>query len=63
MFSAFVRAVTDAQAEVKEFADLMRDEESKAVFAQADKSREDNPFGIKTWMHKDHPDWFKTAKE
>ncbi|PHH85245.1 hypothetical protein CDD83_709 [Cordyceps sp. RAO-2017] len=63
MFYAFMKAVNDAQAEVKEFTDLMKDEESTQVFAQADKSREDNPFGIKPWKHKDHPDWFKMDKE
>ncbi|KJZ76216.1 hypothetical protein HIM_04298 [Hirsutella minnesotensis 3608] len=63
MFNAFMKAVNEAQAEVKEFTDLMRDEESKQVFAQADKSREENPFGIKPWRHKDNPDWFKMDKD
>lgn len=57
MFNAFIKAVDDAQSGVKEFAELMRDEETKQVFARADKSREENPFGILPWRHKDHPDW------
>ncbi|ODA78447.1 hypothetical protein RJ55_05828 [Drechmeria coniospora] len=63
MYIAFVKAISDAQADVKEFADLMRNEESKKVFALADKSREDNPFGIKLWRHADHPDWFNMDNE
>lgn len=58
MFAAFMKSVEDAQADVKEFTDLMRDETTKEVFAQADKSREQNPMGITPWRHKDHPDWF-----
>ncbi|KAJ6439934.1 glutamate-rich WD repeat containing protein 1 [Purpureocillium lavendulum] len=63
MFSSFVKAVTNAQNEVKEFADLMRDKESKRALAMADKSREENPFGIKPWKHMDHPDWFTMDKD
>ncbi|PFH63288.1 hypothetical protein XA68_14940 [Ophiocordyceps unilateralis] len=63
MFHAFMKAVNDTQAEINEFTELMRDEESKQVFAQADKSREDNPFGIKPWRHKDHPDWYTADKD
>ncbi|RDA94563.1 hypothetical protein CP533_2716 [Ophiocordyceps camponoti-saundersi (nom. inval.)] len=49
MFHAFMKAVNDTQAEIKEFTELMRDEESKQVFAQAEKSREENPFGIRPY--------------
>ncbi|UNI17272.1 hypothetical protein JDV02_003629 [Purpureocillium takamizusanense] len=63
MFTSFVKAVADAQTEVKDFTDLMRDEESKKAMAMADKSREENPFGIKPWRHKDHPDWFDMDKD
>ncbi|KAG8424214.1 hypothetical protein J3458_001034 [Metarhizium acridum] len=63
MFNAFVKAVSDAQMDVKEFTELMRDETTKQVFAQAEKSRQDNPLGIKQWRHKDHPDWFKMDKD
>ncbi|KHO01152.1 uncharacterized protein MAM_00153 [Metarhizium album ARSEF 1941] len=63
MFNAFVKAVSDAQMEVKEFTDLMRDETNRQVFAQAEKSRQDNPIGIMPWRHKDHPDWFKMDKD
>ncbi|TWU78044.1 hypothetical protein ED733_006714 [Metarhizium rileyi] len=41
MFNAFVKAVGDAQMDVKEFTELMRDETSKQVFAQVQKSRMD----------------------
>lgn len=58
MFAAFMKSVNDAQADVKEFTELMRDDASKEVFAQAQKSREQNPAGVKPWRHKDHPDWF-----
>ncbi|KAK8922329.1 hypothetical protein VCV18_006383 [Metarhizium anisopliae] len=63
MFNAFVKAVSDAQMDVKEFTELMRDETTKQVFAQAEKSRQDNPLGIKQWRHKDHPNWFKMDKD
>lgn len=63
MYAAFMKAVADAQGNVKEFADIMRDEKSKEVFTMADKSREENPFGIKPWRHKDHPNWFNMDKE
>ncbi|KAH7140711.1 hypothetical protein EDB81DRAFT_62640 [Dactylonectria macrodidyma] len=58
MFAAFMKAINDAQANVKEFTELMRDDTSRAVFAQAAKSREENPMGITPWRHKDYPDWF-----
>ncbi|KFG82437.1 hypothetical protein MANI_028352 [Metarhizium anisopliae] len=56
-------SLSDAQMDVKEFTELMRDETTKQVFAQAEKSRQDNPLGIKQWRHKDHPDWFKMDKD
>lgn len=59
MFAAFMKAVNDAQANVKEFTELMRDDISKDVFDQAAKSREANPMGITPWRHRDHPDWFR----
>jgi hypothetical protein len=37
----------------------MTEEESIKVFAQARKSREENPSGIKPWLVADHPDWFR----
>ncbi|KAK5994590.1 hypothetical protein PT974_05069 [Cladobotryum mycophilum] len=63
MFAAFMKAVAEAQAEVREFAELMRDDTSKEVFARADKSRQENPLGIRPWKHKDHPDWFNMDKD
>ncbi|KAK9441212.1 uncharacterized protein VB005_05848 [Metarhizium brunneum] len=56
-------SLSDAQMDVKDFTELMRDETTKQVFAQAEKSRQDNPLGIKQWRHKDHPDWFKMDKD
>ncbi|KAF7559434.1 hypothetical protein G7046_g4718 [Stylonectria norvegica] len=63
MFAAFMRSVSDAQAEVKEFTDLMRDDTSQQVLALAEKSRENDPMGIKPWRHKDHPSWFRLDKD
>ncbi|KFA52773.1 hypothetical protein S40293_00852 [Stachybotrys chartarum IBT 40293] len=59
MFSAFMKAVNDAQSNVAEFRDLMRAESSKEVFVHAEKSRQEDPLGIKPWRHSHHPDWFK----
>lgn len=58
MFAAFMKSVNEAQAEIKEFTELMRDETSKEVFTHASKSREQNPAGIVPWKHAEHPDWF-----
>jgi hypothetical protein len=58
MFAAFMKAVNDAQIGVREFTEMMRDAESRAILAHANKSREENPLGIQSWRHKDHPDWF-----
>lgn len=63
MFSAFMKAVENAQADVKEFTDLMKDEISTEVFDQANKSRQENPLGIVPWRHKDYPDWFTLDAE
>lgn len=63
MFSAFMKAVESAQADVKDFTDLMRDDASQEVFAQANKSQQGNPLGIKPWRHKDYPDWFTMDTE
>ncbi|CAM1510181.1 Fc.00g005160.m01.CDS01 [Cosmosporella sp. VM-42] len=63
MFAAFMKAVQNAQADVKEFTELMRDDTSKEVFAQVQKSQEQNPMGIKPWRHTDHPDWFSVDQK
>jgi hypothetical protein len=60
MYAAFTKSVNDAQADVTEFTEAMRDQETKEIFAQVQKSRQQDPMGIKTWRHKDHPDWFNT---
>ena len=57
-FQVFKQSIDDARGNVVEFTELMRDEKSKAVLDRAEKSRADNPIGIKPWKHKDHPDWF-----
>ena len=59
MFAAFMKSVNDEQASVNQFTELMRDDTSKEVFAQAAKSRDQKPMGITPWRHKDHPDWFR----
>ncbi|KAG6035490.1 hypothetical protein E4U41_006065 [Claviceps citrina] len=63
LFNSFVKAVNDAQSDIREFTELMRDETSKQIFAHVEKSRQENPLGIRPWRHKDHPDWFKMDKE
>ncbi|KAH7041556.1 uncharacterized protein B0I36DRAFT_313019 [Microdochium trichocladiopsis] len=58
VFSTFKTAVTDAQTEIRDFAELYNSEESRKVLEQAQKSREAEPKGIKPWRHKDDPNWF-----
>ncbi|CAH0044110.1 unnamed protein product [Clonostachys solani] len=58
MFSLFMKAVSEAQEDVRDFTDQMHDEETKAVFDRAKKSEQEDPKGIKPWRHKDHPDWY-----
>jgi hypothetical protein len=59
MFKAFMKAVNDSQANIKEFEGLMNDDASKEIFEQVKKSRAEQPQGIKPWSYKDDPDWFK----
>ncbi|CAG1986468.1 unnamed protein product [Fusarium graminearum] len=49
MFAAFMNSVTEAQANIKEVTDLMRDEKSREVFAQARKRKAEEPEGIESW--------------
>ncbi|PTB38271.1 uncharacterized protein TrAFT101_011627 [Trichoderma asperellum] len=63
MYAAFMKSVNDAQASIKDFTELMKDDTSKAVFDRADKSKEANPLGIVPWKHKDYPDWFVMDKD
>lgn len=58
LYNAFMKAVTDAQADITDFTELVRDDESKAIFAQALKSQQEDPTDIKSWRHKDHPSWY-----
>ncbi|EXK30148.1 hypothetical protein BFJ63_vAg6344 [Fusarium oxysporum f. sp. narcissi] len=63
MFAAFMNSVNEAQANIKEVTDLMRDEKSREIFAQAKKRKEEEPTNIKTWEYYDHPDWFRMDEE
>ncbi|KAM5353909.1 hypothetical protein ACJ41O_000559 [Fusarium nematophilum] len=63
MFAAFMKSVNEAQGNVKEFTDLMRDDFTKEVFAQVKKREEEEPEGIVPWRHQDHPDWFTMDKK
>ncbi|KAM0348643.1 hypothetical protein ACHAPU_004078 [Fusarium lateritium] len=63
MFAAFMTSVNEAQANIKEVTDLMRDETSQEVFAQAQKRREEEPQGIKTWEYYDDPNWFRLDED
>lgn len=58
LYNAFMKAVTDAQADITNFTELMREDETKAVFAQATKSQQQDSTDIKPWRHKDHPGWY-----
>ncbi|KAH7308107.1 hypothetical protein B0I35DRAFT_442888 [Stachybotrys elegans] len=63
IYGAFMKAVTDGRAEVAEFTELMRADASKQALAEAARSRQQDPIGIKPWRHKDHPDWFKLEEK
>ncbi|KAM0249787.1 hypothetical protein ACHAP5_002656 [Fusarium lateritium] len=63
MFAAFMTSVNEAQANIKEVTELMRDETSQEVFAHANKRREEEPLGIKTWEYYDDPNWFRMDDE
>ncbi|KAF4963321.1 hypothetical protein FSARC_8652 [Fusarium sarcochroum] len=63
MFATFMNSVNEAQANIKEVTDLMREDASGEVFAHAKKRREEEPTGIKTWEYYDHPDWFRMDEE
>ena len=57
-----MKAVQEAQADLSDFIELMRHEDSKAVLAKAKESREQDPEGIKQWDYTEHPDWFDGKK-
>ncbi|KOS21124.1 hypothetical protein ESCO_004389 [Escovopsis weberi] len=63
MFATFMKALNEAQTQIQEFAELMRDDVSKEVFARAERSRQENPAGIRPWRHKDHPNWFNLDEQ
>ncbi|CAG8955228.1 hypothetical protein HYFRA_00007244 [Hymenoscyphus fraxineus] len=58
LFREFTESTRVGTKEVQEFKHLMGDEETKKVFAQARKSRAENPDNIKPWRAMDHPDAF-----
>lgn len=58
MFQEFTKSVHQARADVKTFTDRMRSDETRAIFAQAEQSAEQDPLGIKPWRHREDPDWF-----
>ena len=58
LYDIVMKGVADAQADITEFTKSMRDEESKAIFAQALKSQQEASTDIKPWRHKDHPGWY-----
>lgn len=58
LYGAFVKAANDAQSSITDFTGLMQEEQTKAILAQALKSEQEDPKGIKPWRYKDHPDWF-----
>ena len=53
-----MKAVNDAQADITDFSEMMREEESRAVFVQAQKSHQEDSTDVKPWRHKDHPGWY-----
>lgn len=57
LFQNFSKAANTANKEVQDFRRLMTNEESMKVFAQARKSRAENPNNIKRWRVTEHPDW------
>lgn len=58
LYQSFLKAVKDAQSDITEFTELMQEDESKEVFAQAQKSQQQDPTDIKPWRHRDHPGWY-----
>ncbi|TFB06286.1 hypothetical protein CCMA1212_001541 [Trichoderma ghanense] len=62
MYAAFMKSVTDAQAKISDFRDLMTDETSTEAFARAAKSREERPDGIAPWRYDNYPEWFNADK-
>ena len=54
-----MKAVNDAQQEITDFTELMREEESKTVLTQAKKSKENDPKNIKPWLSSEHPSWYQ----
>lgn len=58
LFREFSESTRVGTREVQEFKQLMMDEDTKKVFAQARKSRAEKPDNIKPWRAIDHPGAF-----
>ncbi|RSL80259.1 hypothetical protein BHE90_010371 [Fusarium euwallaceae] len=63
MFAAYMKSITEAQNNVKEFTELMRDDFSQQITTQVQKRQAEEPNGIVPWRHQDHPDWFTLDKK
>lgn len=63
MFAAYIKSITEAQNNVKEFTELMRDDFSQQIAAHVNKRQAEEPNGIVPWRHQDHPDWFTLDKK
>ncbi len=59
MYQAVMKAINDAQTDITEFTEMMREEETKAVLEQAQKSHQQDSTDVKPWRHKDHPGWYE----
>ena len=58
LFQTIKTATHTAFNEVGEFKNKMAEDETKEILEYADKSRNENPQGIRPWRASDDPDWF-----
>lgn len=58
LFQTIKAATHSAFAEVGDFKDKMAEDGTKEILEYAEKSRSDNPKGIRPWRASDDPDWF-----
>ena len=57
LFRKFAAAAATANEEIKQFKQLIEDDESKKIFERAKDSRAENPKGITPWRITEHSDW------
>ena len=57
LFQKFAVAAKTANEELKQFKQLIDDDESKKIFEHARESRAQNPKGITPWRISEHPEW------